>query len=440
MTGEAMKTIPRPARIRRTQREALVLLLLGTTLNYVDRSTLAIANPLVRQDLGLSISEMGLLLSAFLWAYAVGQLPGGALVDRFGPRLMLGAGMALWSVAQGLAGLVGNFAQFATARALLGFGESAQFPGSVRVIRDWFNIGDRGLAIGISNSGAKLGPAIAPPLLTALMLPFGWRWMFIIMGAAGVVVAIVWYVLYRDVSEVALGDEEAYLSQGEQPSPARATFTEWRLLFTYRATWGMMFGFFGEVYMGWVYAAWLPGYLEIQHHMSLGKTGFVAAIPFVFGVLGSLGGGHLADRLVRRGWAPINAYRLPVVAGLSAMATFTLLAAQMTDAAAAMTCITAAVFFSGICGPLCWGLASVVAPRNLTGSLGSIQNSGGYVGGALGPTVTGFVVQATGSFVPALLVSAAIGYAGALVYLLVVPNRPIVIKEPGQIPAIAAAG
>jgi MFS family permease len=115
MTGKAMETLPRPPRIRRTQRMALVLLLTGCTLNYIDRSTLAIANPLVREDLGFSLGEMGLLLSAFLWAYAAGQLPGGALVDRYGPRLMLGAGVALWSVAQGVAGFVGNFTQFATA-------------------------------------------------------------------------------------------------------------------------------------------------------------------------------------------------------------------------------------------------------------------------------------------------------------------------------------
>jgi MFS family permease len=435
-----METIPRPPRIRRTQRMALVLLLTGCTLNYVDRSTLAIANPLVREDLGFSISEMGLLLSAFLWAYAAGQLPGGALVDRYGPRLMLGAGVALWSVAQGVAGFVGSFAQFATARAFLGLGESAQFPGSVRVVRDWFNIGDRGFAIGLYNSGSKLGPAIAPPLLTALMLPFGWRWMFIIMGVVGVVVSVVWFVLYRDVSQVSHSAEEtAYLNQGEEETPRRVTFAEWRRLFAYRATWGMMLGFFGEVYIGWVYAAWLPGYLEIQHHMSIGKTGFVAAIPFVFGVFGSIIGGSAADRLVRRGWAPITAYKVPIVSGLVAMATFTLLAAQMTDVTAAMVCITVAVFFNGICGSTCWGLASVTAPRHLTGSLGSIQNSGGYVGGALAPTVTGFVVQATGSFVPALLVAAAIGYVGALSYLLIVPNRPIVIDEHTGAPAAAVA-
>jgi MFS family permease len=201
----------------------------------------------------------------------------------------------------------------------------------------------------------------------------------------------------------------------------------------------MMLGFFGEVYIGWVYAAWLPGYLEIQHHMSIGKTGFVAAIPFAFGVLGSIIGGSVADRLVRRGWAPIIGYKVPIVSGLVAMATFTLLAAQMTDVTWAMVCITAAVFFNGICGSTCWGLASVIAPRNLTGSLGSIQNSGGYIGGALAPTVTGFVVQATGSFVPALQVGAAIGYVGALAYLLIVPNRPIVINEPAGVPAAAVA-
>jgi MFS family permease len=435
-----MATIARPPRIRRTQRLALVLLLLGCTLNYIDRSTLAIANPLVRQELGFSIAEMGLLLSAFLWAYALGQLPGGALVDTYGSRLMIGVGMALWSVAQGLAGLVGNFAQFATARAFLGLGESTQFPGSVRVVRDWFNIGDRGLAIGIYNSGSKLGPAIAPPLLTALMLPFGWRWMFVIMGVVGVAIAIVWYAFYRNVAEVTLTDEEtAYLSQGEEPAPPKVTFAEWRQLFAYRATWGMIFGFFGEVYMGWVYQAWLPGYLEYQHHLSIGKTGFVAAIPFIFGVLGSVIGGNIADRLVRRGWSPITAYKLPIVAGLTGMATFTVLAAQMADVTAAVVCISAAVFFNGICGAVCWGLASVIAPRNLTGSLGSIQNAGGYIGGALGPTVTGFVVQATGSFVPALLVSAAIGYAGALVYLLVVPNRPMVISRGAMLTATAGA-
>src|SRR5271166_417128 len=178
-------------RITTVQRTALVLLVLSGVVNYIDRATLAIANPLIRQDLGLSISDMGLLLSAFLWAYAFAQLPAGALVDRLGPRLMLTVSLGLWSIAQALGGVVQNFAQFFAARLLLGVGEAPQFPTSARVVRDWFNERERGFATGIWNSSSSLGTAISAPLLTVLMLTFGWRWMFAIMGIAGIVIAAI---------------------------------------------------------------------------------------------------------------------------------------------------------------------------------------------------------------------------------------------------------
>jgi MFS family permease len=125
------------------------LLVLSGVINYIDRATLAVANPLVREELGLSVADMGLLLSAFLWAYALAQLPAGALVDRLGSRLMLTASLGLRSVAQVLGGLVNSFGQFFGARVLLGLGEAPQFPTSARVVRDWFNERERGLATGI---------------------------------------------------------------------------------------------------------------------------------------------------------------------------------------------------------------------------------------------------------------------------------------------------
>jgi len=184
-----MAAVTASPRLRRIQRSSVALLVLGCAVNYVDRSTLAIANPLIRHDLGLSIADMGLLLSAFLWAYAAFQLPAGALVDRLGPRKLLGLGIFIWSIAQAGGGLVGSFWQFVIARVFLGLGESPQFSGLVRVVRDWFNVRERGLPTGIGLCGSKLGPAIAPPLLTVLMLAFGWRWMFIIMGGVGVAVS-----------------------------------------------------------------------------------------------------------------------------------------------------------------------------------------------------------------------------------------------------------
>jgi len=420
-------------RIKRIQRNSIGLLVLGCAINYIDRSTLAVANPLIRHDLGLTIGDMGLLLSAFLWAYAAFQLPAGALVDRFGPRRMLGLGMFVWSLAQALGGLVGGFWQFTGARVFLGLGESPQFSGLVRVVRDWYNVKERGLPTGIGLCGSKLGPALAPPLLTALMLAFGWRWMFVIMGGVGIAVSLIWYAVYREPREVDLTEEEkAYLSEGEAPQVAeRVTWADWKHLFAYRATWGMVLGFFGEVYMGWVYQAWLPGYLEIERHMSIPKTGWVAGIPFACGVFGSIWAGWLSDRLSARGMSPINSCKIPVVMGLTGMAGFTIVAALTPSTFVAVAAISVALAFNGMAGAMCWALASVAAPRHCTASLGSIQNCGGYIGGALAPTITGFIVMDTGSFVPALLFSAALGLTCALIYVFMVPGQPIDVSEFG---------
>ena len=426
-----MAQVVAPARIRTVQRTALVLLVLAGTLNYIDRWTLSMANPLVRRDLGLSVGQMGLLLSAFLWAYAFSQLPGGALVDRIGPRRLLGAGLALWSAAQACAGLVTGLVQFAAARVFLGMGEAPMFSGAVRVVRDWYNVRDRALPTGIWNSTSSLGPTIAPPLLTGLMLAFGWRWMFILMGIVGIVLAAVWFALYREPEEVDLDSEElGYLVEGEPPSSGRrVTWQEWRQLFGYRTTWGLILGFFGIVYLVWLYQSWLPGYLEMQRHMSIRTTGLVSSIPYACGVVGSVGAGWFTDRLMHLGLSPINSRKVPVIVGLLGMAVFTFLAAETPSNVVAIASISGAVFCAGGASGMSWALASVAAPASCTASLGSIQNFGGYLGGALAPIVTGYIVQETGTFVPALLVAAAIALAAALAYLVVIPNRSITFGQ-----------
>ena len=402
--------------------------MIAGTLNYLDRSTLSIANVLIRQELGLSIADMGLLLSAFLWAYAFAQLPGGALVDRVGPHRLLGAGLALWSIAQATAGFVASFWH---ARVFLGLGEAPMFSSAVRVVRDWYNVRDRGLPTGIWNCTSSLGPAIAPPILTALMIGFGWRWMFVILGIVGVVVAAAWLLTYRDASETQFTESERrYLTEGEEALVQKpVSLSDWLGLFRFRTTWGLVIRFFGVVCMGWLYLAWLPGYLELQRHMSIPKTGIVAAIPFAFGVLGSIGGGWIADWLMRRGFSPVNSRKLPVIIGLLGMVIFTVVAAETPSDVLAVAAISAALMFGAAASGMSWALSSVAAPANCTASLGAIQNFGGYLGGALAPTVTGFIVQATGNFTPALLVSAAIGLVSALSYLIVIRGEPITTAE-----------
>jgi cyanate permease len=263
------------------------------------------------------------------------------------------------------------------------------------------------------------------------MIGFGWRWMFVSMGIVGVVVAAVWYLLYRDPNEAHFTEEEQhYLTEGEEArGSTRVTLAEWLGLFRFRTTWGLVLGFFGVVYINWLYLAWLPGYLEMQRHMSIPKTGVVAAIPFAFGVVGSIGGGWIADWLMRLGFSPINSRKIPVIAGLLGMVVFTVVAAETASDVLAVSAISAALMFGAAASGMSWALSSVAVPANCTASLGAIQNFGGYLGGALAPTVTGFIVQATGSFVPALLASAVIGLVSALAYLVVVRGEPISTAE-----------
>jgi sugar phosphate permease len=409
-------------RVKSIQRAALAMLVLSGVVNYIDRATLAVGNELIRHDLGLSIADMGYLLSAFLWFYAFSQLPTGAMVDKLGPRLLLTIGLSLWSVAQVLAGMVGSFGQFFGARALLGLGEAPQFPTGARVVRDWFNPRDRGFATGIFNCASTLGTAIAVPLLTVLMLAFGWRWMFIIMGIAGLAVAAVWFKVYRNPADLALtAEENAYRTQGDPPGQrTKVSFAEWRQLFRFRSTWGMMLGFFGCIYVTWIYAAWLPAYLETERHMSIKSTGFFAAIPFACGVVGGLLGGYLADRLVRMGMTPMRSRRIPAALALLVTAVCTIAAAYVSSNMLAIGFISVSLFMLYITSTCAWALTSVAAPTNCTASIGSMQNFGGYLGGALAPTVTGLIVQGTGSFQLALVVGAVICLGSAASYLFMV--------------------
>jgi len=418
-------------RIVSIQRWSLALLVAGGALNYIDRATLSVANKLIQDELGIPVAKMGLLLSAFLWAYAIAQLPVGGLIDRFGPRRTLGWGLFSWSVAQAAGGLVTSFGAFIVARFALGVGEAPLFPGGARVVRDWFGIRQRGFATGLCQSASSLGNFIAVPLLTFLILRLSWRWMFIIVGAAGVVLAVVWWSIHRDPSEVRLTPGElGYLTEGDENTTSRRpSFAEWRKLFAHRTTWGMIAGFFGTIYTLWLYTGWLPYYLEHERHMSVARVGIVAAIPYFFGCVGAVVGGWLCDLLTRRGWAPIVGRKLLVSCALCGISACTVGTVFAQANATALAFISASLFLIYIASSAAWATVPIAAPSQYTASLGSIQNFGGYLGGALAPTVTGFTLQRTGSFSLALMLSAGLSLLSAAAYLLLV-REPIQSNPP----------
>jgi sugar phosphate permease len=427
-----------PPKIRRAQIVALTLLMVSGIVNYLDRGTLAVANPLIRHDLGLSLGQMGLLLSAFSWSYALFQLPVGGLVDRIGPRKLLGIGLIVWSLAQAAGGFVSTFGWFILARIVLGIGEAPQFPSAARVVSNWFPLRARGKPTGIFNSASPLGTALAPLCLSILVVNFHWRWAFIVTGIVGLFVAVVWLAVYRDPVKATMTEEERRYLEGDEadrkPAPS-LTFAEWRSLFSHGTTWGMLIGFFGSVYLNWVYLTWLPGYLTMERHMSLMHTGVAASIPFFCGFLGSLTAGWFSDLMTSRSTNPVGSRRNAVVIAMLGMVAFTIPAALVESNTIAIACISVVIFLANAASASSWALATAAAPPNRVGSLGAIQNFGGFLGGALAPILTGYIAQ-NWSFVPALLTAAGIAFTGAMSYLVFV-RKPIEDK-PEHVEALRA--
>ena len=403
-------------RTRRLRNVAVGLLVIAGCVNYLDRSAVAVGNPEIRHSLGLSYSEMGLLLSAFAWSYGLAQIPAGVAVDRFGVRRALGFGLVLWSLAQMTAGFAGSLRTFVAARVALGLGESPMYIGGTRVCADWFPVKDRALPISIFNSSSALAPALAPPLLTLLMVAFGWRSMFLIAGIAGFAVAIAWTVIYRSPRDANIPSSDVCIIQDDDGGNIEHVgFRQVFWLLRYRTSWGMFLGFFGVVYVSWLYATWLPGYLETQRHLSVASAGIWSAVPLAAGFAGAVAGGFIADHIGRR-FEPLMACRIPIIAGLIGAAVFTAAGAFADStwlAICFMSCGLFAVSVSSSCG---WALAAVIAPPNTVATLEAIQNVGGSVGGSLAPYITGLAVQITGSFVPAFVLAGFIALGSAFFY------------------------
>ena len=402
--------------LRRMQWIAIILVTAAIALNYMDRSTLAIGNLKIRQEFGINATAIGALGSAWALTYGFAQLPSGFLLDRIGPKILVGVSMIVWSLFQAAGGIAGNYFQLMLSRIGLGVTEAPCFPSATRSVSDWFHVRDRGTPSGVYTSGAYIGPTIAPPILTGIMLGWNWRVMFIVMGLAGVAAAGLWFLIYRDPRKQALGpQDEAYLRENRE-AKASVSLREWTSLFRFRAMWALMLGAFCTGYITWMYQIWLPGYLEMQQHISIAKAGFLASVPLICAFFGALAGGYISDQLVMRGVELIASRRLPLILGLLASAVFTGLAAMATTAVAAIACIALAMFFMQF-GITCkWILVTAVTPQAYCASAASNQNFAGFLGGTLSPILTGFIVDVTGSFVVALAIGAAITLTGAAIF------------------------
>lgn len=408
---------PKPVGGPLRQSLTLVLLFAAGVINFFDRASLSVANNSVRAEMHLSATDMGWLLAAFSLAYGIAQLPLITLLPRFGVRRTLSVGLTLWSAAQLLTGWVRGFAPFIPLRVLLGTGEAPFYPAGVQATREWFSPRSRGRATAIMSMSQTIGLAIAPAILALLILRTGWRAMFILLGIAGLAIAIAWATFYRSPAN----------APTNIPSHTADTLG---FLLRHRVVWGMMLGWGGINYTAWLYIAWVPGYLQTARHLSLAHTGLVAGIPFLLGALGMFSSGALADYRTRHGASLARVHHSQILIGMVLSAAGTWFVAHAASTTAAIAGISAALFMIHFGGTSGWGYVQVIGGPRYVGSLGPLQNFASFLIASAAPVITGFLLDTTRSFTLALIICSVITLLGALSYATL--GSPHLLPQPTE--------
>lgn len=411
----------------------IALLVIGGVVNYLDRSNLSIANTTIAKEFNLDSTQMGLILAAFSWPYAIANLPAGYLVDKFGPKRIYSWAATLWSVVSLLSATASTYGLFYAFRVALGISESPFFTAGLKVCDNWFDEKEKALPVSIVNTGSQIANAIAPPLLTILLIKTGWRGMFLIIGGLGLLVTVIWMVCYRNpsVKEIAAIKGEDWQKQAasekqnkQQNSQSGANKKSWISLFKQSQTYFMIIGAFGIFYTVWVYLTWLPTYLQKAEGFDLMTSGWLAMLPYLCGIVGVLCGGWISGKMLKMGYKTITSRKVPIVAGAFLAAFAVLPVAYMHNVTLTMILLCVGYFASQIPIGCMWTLASDIAEPDQVSSLGAIQNFGGFVGAAAAPMVTGYILDQTGqNFTLAFVVAGVLLLVGAFSYLIFV-NEP----------------
>ena len=430
------------ARVGRLRFSIVAMLFAVTLVNYADRATIAIAGPAVSKDLGLNAVQMGFIFSAFGWAYVIGQVPGGWLLDRFGSKAVYFASIFTWSLftlLQGAVGLVGATAGFYALfilRFLVGVAKSPAFPANARIVAAWFPANERGTACAIFNSAQYFATALFAPIMGWLTTFMGWPYAFYFMGLVGIIVSLIWLIIvYGPDRHPRITPEElAYIERGgalvrmdapvgqTRPSEARRdrdqTLQYLRQLIGNRMMLGIYLGQYCINTLTYFFITWFPVYLVQQRGMSILNAGFVAAIPAICGFTGGVLGGMWSDLMLRRGWSLTAARKTPIVTGM--LLSVSMIICNYVDAPWLVVLIMALAFFGKGIGALGWAVLSDACPKEIAGLSGGLFNMFGNISSITTPIVIGYIIQYTGSFNDALVFVGANALTAVMSFLVIV--------------------
>lgn len=400
------------------------LLGIGVLINYIDRISLSVAAPQIKDAFQLGPVEIGLLFSAFFWSYALLQIPAGVILDRFGVTRVGRWGALLWGIAATITAFASGFGGIFAARVLLGIAEAPGFPVSSKATGYWFPRNERGLATAIFDAAAKFSNVIGVPLVAFSVVSLGWRWGFAMTAALSFLYFIAFFIFYRDPSaDTKLSElEYSYIKDGGATLEGVSSSSAMGMLgylLSKTKVWGLTIGFAAYGYSFYLFLTWLPGYLVQTMHMSILKSAGYAAIPWAVATATDLFvGGWLIDHLISSGKNESRVRKAVLVIGMMfGLAVFG--ATQTTDPVWAIFWISIALGGLASAAPVGWSLPSLIAPKGGVGTIGGIMNFVNNLMGAAAPIVTGFIVGATNSFANAFFVAGVILVIGIISFVFV---------------------
>ena len=392
-------------------------------IEYVDRVNLSVAAPLLKTELSLSNTQLGLALSAFGYCYALFQIVIGYAGDHFGPRRTLAFSGVLWATGTLLTGFTGGLVSLVLARLLVGLGEAGTIPTATRAMSNWVPRIRRGFAQGFTHSSARAAAALTPPLMVAMIPLLGWRGAFVALGCVSLAWVIVWYSYFRDDPR-----QHAGITAGElaelPPYQGRTAHKDVPWLALMRRILPVTLVFFAHAWTLWLYLSWLPSFFVGSYNIDLKSSALYTSAVFFAGVVGDTAGGLLTDYLYHR-TGNLNASRRNVIV-LSFAGSLTFLAGVMyfQDQIVVTLCLAAALFLLEMAeGPI-WAVPIDVAPSH-AGSAGGFLSTAAGVAAIISPAAFGYITDLTGSYRPPFLLSIGLLLVGVVLAFRIRPDIPL---------------
>ncbi len=409
----------RPTHVRHV---VLGLTVAAYMITYMDRQILAVARPVIRDELSISLVMMGWITFSFRIAYALFQIPGGWLGDRFGARRALTLIVTWWSVFTGFTAMAWNAISMLVIQIFFGLGEAGAFPIATRSLARWMLPAERGFAQGITHAGSRLGAALTPPLVVFIIAKFGWRAAFLVFGILGVTWSVVWFLYYRDTPEEHGGVNKAerdLIGSGRK----RSSDIPWRRILAHSNLWILAVMYFCYNFNLNVYNDWFPTYLHEARGMTLARMGLYASLPLLAGTLGDLAGGSFSDLVLKHTGNLNLARRWVAIAGFILSAAATIPAVFVHDARVSVAFYCAAFFGLEWTVGVSWAVPLDIG-GDFAGSVSAVMNTLGNIGGALSAAVVTYAASRYGWHSP-FMITCGLCLIAAVLYLKIDANRRI---------------